>query len=389
MFKQFISRATFISLFLCLCNVYAADYFTYEVRAYDISPPVTLSGTVIPKTEVTFKAQSPGEVIQIAGEEGDWFREKTVLVALDDKALLAKRDAAIAQWYQANTTLRDAGMQYFQQKHSPDSLDKAPGGMGIPYLFDQIFTKPISDLFGRSDDVLDRRAQLHSYGSRIEQARSALWQAKSQIDQIEVKLRDTGSQAPFDGVIIEKFVEVGDTVMMGQPLLQFADIGHLQIEVDVSARLVRGLKVGKQVSAKLDVLDEHVIVTVAQIFPIADKQRHTVKVKFDLSVDTESEDGQYVGPGQYAQVDVPDVQAGEQKLLLVPETAVVRRGSLPAICVFKNNKHERHLVRLGKTIPASRVSGLETHLGDFVSVISGLREGDIVVVNKVSGKTPC
>jgi RND family efflux transporter MFP subunit len=360
----------------------------YEVRAHDLSPPVTLSGTVIPEKEITLSAQLPGRVKTIAGEEGDQFAKKTVLVALDDRELLAKRRAAVAAWQRADVALRNAGMQYSQQVWSPDSPDKAPGGMGIPHLFDQIFTKPLSDLIGQSDEGLDRRAQLHNYGAKIDQARSALMQAESQIEQIDSKIRDARGIAPFKGVIIKKMVEVGDTVQPGQPLLQFADIQRLQIEVDVPARLVRGLKVGKRVAAKLDVLNERVIVTVAQIFPIADPQRHTVKVKFDMSIDKDSEDGRYVGPGQYAQVEVPDVKAGKQELLLIPKAAVIQRGSLPGVCVLRDdNKYELRLVRLGSAINPALISDLDSSIGDYVSVLSGLKEGDQVVVG--SRKTPC
>jgi len=181
---------------------------------------------------------------------------------------------------------------------------------------------------------------------------------------------------------------MGDTVMMGQRLLKFAT-QDLQIEVNVPARLVPGLKVGKPVSASLDVLDEVVVVIVAQIFPTADEQRHTVKVKFDLPIDRESEQGQYVGPGQYVQVDIPDVKAGRQELLLIPKSAVKQRGSLPRVCVLNNNKYERRVVRLGQEINPSIITGTDPRLGNFVTVLSGLREGDQVVLNKHYGKTPC
>jgi len=388
MLKKMIKIAAVVGIISSMGTVAAETY--YEVRAHDLSPPVTLSGTVIPEKEITLSAQLPGRVKTIAGEEGDQFAKDTVLVALDDRELLAKRRAALAAWRRADAALRNARMQYERQLRSPDSPDKAPGGMGLPHLLDQYLTKPLSDLMGQSDEGFDRRTQLHSYGSKIEQAQSGLMQAKSQIDQIDSKIRDARGIAPFKGVIIKKMVEVGDTVQPGQPLLQFADTGRLQIEVDVPARLVRGLKVGKRVAAKLDVLDNRVIVTVAQIFPIADPQRHTVKVKFDLSIDKESEDGRYVGPGQYAQVDVPDVKAGKQELLLIPKAAVIQRGSLPGVCVLKDdNKYELRLVRLGSAINPALITELDPSIGDYVSVLSGLKEGDHVVVSQNSRKTPC
>ncbi len=391
MFKKIIKIVTLVGIFLSTGITVRAEGY-YEVRAYDLSPPITLSGTVIPEKEVTLSAQLPGRINRIAGEEGEAFKKESVLVAIDDRELLAQRRAAFAELRRTELALRNAGVQYSQKYWSSNtSSDQTPGGMGLPGLFDQILTNPLSEMLGQKDEGLDRRTQLHSYGTRIEQARSSLWQAQSRIEQIDSKLRDARSIAPFDGVIIKKSVEVGDTVQPGQHLLKFADISNLQIEVDVPARLVRGLKVGERVSARLDVLDERVIATVAQIFPIADVQRHTVKVKFDLSMDKETEEAQYVGPGQYAQVEVPDVKAGKQDLLLIPQTAIVKGGgSLPSVCVFKaDNKYERRMVRLGRTINPTLFSELDPKLGDYITVLSGLKVGDKVVIIMWAGKTPC
>jgi RND family efflux transporter MFP subunit len=390
MLKQLIQKTALIAIISSTATTVTAENY-YQVRVHNLSPPVTLSGTVIPEKEVTLLAQLPGRIEKIAGKEGDEFKQSTILIALNDRELLAKRRAAIASWRNADAALRNAGMQYSRELWSPDSPSKAPGGMGLPNLFDQFLTKPLSDVLGQSDQGLDRRAQMQSFGSKIEQARGGLEQAKSQIEQIDSKLRDAQSIAPFDGVIIKKMVEVGDTVMMGQPLLQFADIRRLQIEVDVPARLVRGLNVGQRLSANLDVLNEPIIVNVAQIFPVADRQRHTVKVKFDLSIDKESEQGRYVGPGQYAQVDVPDVKAGQQKLLLIPKIAVMRRGSLPSVCVLKqNNKYERRVIRLGRSINPRIVNDIDPSLGDYVTILSGLKEGDEIVINNNRfRKPPC
>ncbi len=393
MVKQVIKITAFVGMSSYLCLTTATEMVReYEVRTHNVSPPVSVSGTVIPKKEVTLSAQLPGRVELIAGEEGDAFSENTVLVALDDRELLAQRRAAIADWRNAQATLRNAGIQYSREYWSPDSPEKAPGGMGLPHLFDQFVTKPLSDLLSQSDDSLDRNANLHRYGTQVEQAQGTLMQAQSRIEQIDAKLRDAESQAPFDGVITKKLVEVGDTVQPGQPLLQFADLGHLQLEVDVPARLVGALQVGKTVTAKLDVLDNKPIeVTVARIFPIADRQRHTVKVKFDLALDTDEQ--KYVSPGQYAQVDIPDIKAaGQQQLLLVPTIAVDQSSSLPSICVAKgNNQYETRLVRLGQTMSSSQLGEIDPRFrdNDFITILSGLKAGDQIVVTDSSQLTPC
>jgi multidrug resistance efflux pump len=112
--------------------------------------------------------------------------------------------------------------------------------MAIPNLFDQMFTRPAEDFFGQRDRGAERSADLFASGTRMEQARSAILRAQSEIRAIDAQLRDAKSLAPFDGVIVNKFVEEGDTVQPGQPLLEFADVTWLQIDVDVPARLAQG-----------------------------------------------------------------------------------------------------------------------------------------------------
>jgi RND family efflux transporter MFP subunit len=356
-------------------NVVAAETY-YQVRAHNMTSSVTLSGTVVAKKEVTFTAQLPGRVEMLAGKEGDEFDAQMVLVILDDRELLAKRRAAIAAWRSADATLRNAGMQYSRELLSPDSPSKAPGGMGLPNLFDQVFSKPLSDFMGQSDQGIDRQAQLNNYSVQIEQARNALLQAKAQIEQIDDKLQDAKSISPFDGVITQKWIEVGDTVQPGKPLLKFADLSSLQIELNIPARLIRGLKVGQRLSASLDVLDQRIVATVAQIFPTANIKRHTIKVKLDIDTDS-----QYVAPGQYAKVDIPELSFGKQEILLIPMKAVKKRGSLSGVCVKINNKSAMRLIRLGQKVNPKIINDLDQSLGDFVTVLSGLNAGDQIILN--------
>ena len=251
----------------------------FVVQASDRQPTVAIGGTVVPYKQVTLAAQIPGRVKYIAGIEGDAFKEGTLLVAIDDSELLAKRAAAYAQLSSAEAELRNAGVQYSRELWSPKSK-AAPGGMAIPNLFDQMFTRPAEDFMGERDRGAERSADLYASTTRIEQARSAIMRARSEIQAIEAKLRDAKSLAPFDGVIMAKMVEVGDTVQPGIPMLVFADITWLQVELDVPARLVTGLQemMVLKKAAVFDDYSEPVDVRVAQIYPMADAQRHTIKV---------------------------------------------------------------------------------------------------------------
>ena len=111
-------------------------------------------------------------------------------------------------------------------------------------------------------------------------------------------------------------------------MLQYADVQYLQVDVDIPARLRHGLQEGMMLQAQLDIDNRVVPVRVAQIFPMADIQRHTVKVKFDLPQDVSS-------PGMYAKVLVPDLAAPPQTNPVIPTSAIYYNGSLPEVYVCK------------------------------------------------------
>lgn len=329
---------------------------------------IVLGGTVIPSRQVTIAAQLPGRVEFIAGAEGDAFEQNTALVALDDDELLAKRRAALASMANADASLRNAGVQFQRELSSPSSRNSM-SGMGIPGMFDQMFTRNFSDMMGINNPGMERQADLYSRSTGIEQARSAYMQARSQLEQVDAKLRDTVGYAPFKGVIASKMVEIGDTVQPGQPLLSYADIDALQVMVEVPARLMSGVLDDDELQARLDVdKDNPVKVRVAQIFPMADPIRHTVKVKFDIPLNSRA------APGMYAEVMIPDVSVPAMSLPVVPRSAIVHRGSLPAVYVQNPlGKRELRVVRLGQPMADDRIT-----------VLAGLSGGERVINNPVN-----
>jgi len=336
----------------------------FVVQASSEQPTVAIGGSVVPYREVTLAAQLPGRIKFVAGKEGDAFSGDNLLVAIEENELLAKRAAAYAQYGAADAELRNAGVQYSRELWSPQGKS-APGGMGIPNLFDQMFTRPAEDFFGERDRDAERSADLFGASTRIEQARSAMLRAQSEIQAIDAKLRDAKSVAPFDGVIMQKFIEEGDTVQPGQPLLKYADTSWLQIEIDVPARLAQGLQ-PMQILLQGATFDDHpepVDVRVAQIYPMADVQRHTIKVKFDVPQGVSK-------PGMYAKVLIPDtsIAAGLARTPAIPSSAIRYRGSLPIVYIQNaEGGAELRMIREGKRLP-----------GGMTSVLSGIAVGDQV-----------
>jgi multidrug efflux pump subunit AcrA (membrane-fusion protein) len=335
----------------------------FVVQQAQGAPTVSVGGTVVPYKEVTLTAQLPGRVNFISGIEGDTFKQSDLLVAIDDSELMAKRQAMIAQMASADAQLRNAGVQYNREIYSPRA-SSAPGGMGIPNLFDQMFTRPMENIVGDRERGAERGADLFASGIQVQEAQNAIMRLQAELQALDSKIRDARSIAPFSGVIVKKMVEVGDTVQPGQPLINYADVEYLQVEVDVPARLRAGLREGMMVTAELDLNNRRVPVRVAQIFPMADPQRHTVKVKLDLPQGVSQ-------PGMYVKLLAPDPTAPARSSPVIPTAAIRYNGSLPGVYVLDDSgKPQLRLIRIGEEMS-----------GGFVTVLSGLAAGERVLAN--------
>ena len=336
----------------------AGVWITVERRA--VGGTATVGGTVVPVEEITFTAQMPGSVKFIAGAEGDRFDQGQVLAVLDESAMLAQRQAALAQIRTAESAQRNAAVQYDRERENP--TPKQSGNMMSQMM-------PMPFMGDTGDSKVHRGATLYQYRSQIEQAQAGVVAARSQLAEIDAKLKDTKSIAPFGGYITHKHVNQGDTVQPGQPLLSFAQMEQLQVQADVPTRLAGALQSGTLTQVRLDDVKQTVVqARVAQVFPMADATRHTVRVKFDLKP------GSPAKAGMYADVLIPQAGGPEpvgEALPVIPVAAVVWRGGLPMVYVMDAQGQPRlNLLRLGEQV------------GDEVAVLTGLQGGERVLVGK-------
>lgn len=342
-----------------------AQFRTATVTSALVTNTATIGGSVIPYKEVVLSAQIPGPVVFVAGHEGEKFAAGSPLVKIDDSAIQAQRRGALAQIYNADVGLRNAQVQYQSELFAPKQDQPGMPGMMVPGMFDQMFSRNMSNAVGLGNSRVTRDADLFGRGTSVGSAQGSVLQAQSQLEAIDAKLRDATLSAPFEGVILKKLVEVGDTVQPGQELMRFAHTTYLRIRADVPVRLVQGLSKGQLVIARLDAGGAAVRARVAQIYPMADQAEHTVTVKFDLPR------GVAGGPGMYAEVSIPDRSTGAvADLPVIPEDALIWRGSLPNVFVLVDGKASLRVVRPGSVVDDGKIT-----------ILSGLKVGEQVILN--------
>ncbi len=332
-----------------------------------------LGSTVIPYKEVTLSAQIPGVVKYVAGAVGTNLTEGAAVFKIDEAQLVAKRDAVLAQISIAQAGVQNAQAQYYREMTSPRSKDiGAMPGFGLPSMFDRFAVRPFAESFiGGYDADTIRQSDLTNAMSAVSQAQGQLQQAMSQLQEIDSALRDASALAPFEGIILEKMVEVGDTVQPGQPLVKFGYVKYKRLQADVPSGLVGNLSKDMLLPAKIDGSTD-TSVRVSEIYPIADPNRHTVTVKFDIPMEITT------APGMYAEIYVPENKKGGSQVTVIPRSALMKGSSLPGVLVVKdNNTSELRMVRLGA----------EQNGGSKVAIISGLNPGEKIINNPPAGVT--
>ncbi|HIF48089.1 efflux RND transporter periplasmic adaptor subunit [Candidatus Thioglobus sp.] len=342
-------------------NSFESVYNIQTVAGMSLDKRALLGGAVVTSSQVNLSAQVSGDILTVSGREGDMFKKGSILVTLEQDSIQAQRDSAYAEIASANEALRNAGVQYSQSIVSPNS-----GGMlgGVPGMF-SMFTDPMLKMSGQGNPEFDKFANRTSRYTSYQQAKNKLTQAENNLKQIESRLKDANVRAPFDGVITAKSINVGDIVQPGQMLLKFANIKDLQVEVNIPSRLVRSLKLDTDYRIKLDIANIVVDAKLAQIYPIADNAKHSVKVKFDLPLNVP------VLPGAYAEVEIFETDSGVLTPI-VPESSIMWRSSLPSVFIISplTKKTELRFIRLGEQVGKNKKS-----------VLSGLKIGEKIVAN--------
>ncbi len=106
---------------------------------------------------------------------------------------------------------------------------------------------------------------------RIQTAEGRIAAAEAAIQSAQASLSDLELKAPFDGVIGQLNVHLGEWVAPGQLVAVLADVQNLRVQTtDLSERDVPGLELGQPVSVFIEALNQTVAGTLSQISPLAD-----------------------------------------------------------------------------------------------------------------------
>ena len=198
-----------------------AEVTLTRVSRADVSRTLSVSGTLaaLPNQDVKVSSLVPGRIAEMAVAEGDRVKKGQVLARIDDRASRDQLEQAEAAVEQARANLENARLSLARNE----------------------------DLFQRGiaarKDLEDARTQQRTAAATLRQAKAAAALVRLQLNRTEVR-------SPLTGVVVKRFVGVGEQVdgTAAQPIAEVADLGELELFANVPALYLGKIHVGQILS---------------------------------------------------------------------------------------------------------------------------------------------
>jgi RND family efflux transporter MFP subunit len=314
------------------------------------------TGTVRAKTTATISSKLMGYAREVRAQIGDRVREGQPLAVLDARDLETSVARAEAGREEVKSAIPEAESAVALAR---SQLDLA-----------QVTFNRMQDLLNKrsitNQEYDDASARLKAAQAALDMARARRTQLDARMAQIEQEVRAAGIQrgyseiiAPFSGTIITKSIDPGTLAVPGAPLFTIERDGAYRLEASVEESRLSLARVGKTVSVTIDGIDRTFPARVAEVVPSVDAAARTGTVKIDLPSLPELRSGLF-GRAFF--------DTGGRKVLTVPSAGVMERGQLQSVYIAENNIAHTRLVTIG------------TRVKDKVEVLSGLNQGDRVIV---------
>ena len=287
-------------------------------------------GTVEAVHQATISAQTAGRISAVNFDVDDFVEHGAVLIRFTDVEQRTALRGAEARLTEARARLVEAEEEYRRAQNLKQR------GLG-------------------SQRDLDRAlASRDSAAAQVDSAESAVEGARQQFNYTVVK-------APYSGIVTERFVEVGESVTIGQRLMSGLSLERLRVTLDLPQQVT--IKIRPNPRAAILTGEGRVEPEKITIFPVADPVTNTFRVRLELP---EGQFGLY--PGMFIKVAF---QVGDARRLLIVAKALVRRSEVTGVYVVTEGGIRLRQIRVGETV------------GERVEVLAGLTEGERVALDPV------
>jgi HlyD family secretion protein len=325
----------------------APKFKTAIVELGRLQAVVASTGTVNPVNTVIVGSQLSGNIKEIYVDYNSIVKAEQVVARIDSAVYEAQLEQAEAQLLLAQTQLQEKQKEQAAAAASVESaganLRSARASFREAALqFDRMTQLNAKKTVSQSafDEIQARRdsfqsaveaaganvkvteAQLQRVVAQENGARALIAEREAAVKLARIRLDYCTIRSPIDGIVIERAVDVGQTVAasLQSPLLFSIaeDLKHMQLEIDVSEADVGQVEAGQDVEFSVDAFaDRKFEASVRQIRNSPTNVQNVVTYKVIADVDNKSG---LLRPGMTANVSI--IVAYRDNVLMVPNAAL-------------------------------------------------------------------
>jgi membrane fusion protein, multidrug efflux system len=315
-------------------------------RSQSLDESFEAAGTVRSRTSAIVSPRIAGVITVMNAREGARVRKGEILAQLDARENQANAAAA-------------AGAVEDARRAVDESIARKSFAEAQFNRYQKLF---------KSDAV--SRQEFEIKETEKELAQQGLARAEARLNQMQEQSKGAGAfadytkiTAPISGVITSRQADLGATVFPGQPVFTIEDESGYQLELAIPESLALKVRPGTVAQVTLDAMGSSFVAKVTEIVPSADPLSRTFTAKIFLQQ-------KGLKSGMFGRGVIS--QGTTVKGMTLPKKAVVERGALTSVWVLeKENIARMRIVKVGK------------QLGERVEILSGLSDGERVVVSEV------
>ncbi len=312
-------------------------------------------GTVRSRRRVSVASELAARVIVAPPEAGRSVKKGDVLAKLDSSDF----EAAVGE-ARAAQSVADSSIARFEEsrREAEAVFARAESERArVAGLFEQK-AATAQELESSDAELARSKAAVAGAEASVATARAEVARAAQVVARAELALARTSIAAPFDGVVSERSVEVGDLAAPGRVLCSILDPDALRVEANVRESRLEHAELGSAIEVRIDASSSSVQGKIAEILPSGDSASRSFEVRVDLP------DRSAARPGMFARLEL---RVGDRDVIQVPRRAVVRVGQLETVVLRDGERWTRRLVTTGKVVGR-----------DDVEVLSGLVGGESI-----------
>lgn len=249
----------------------ATSVVTTKVRRENLAAIVSGTGQIKPKTFVNVGATAFGRITHLYVKEGERVKRGQVLATIENVQATADVDSQKATIASAKTDIASyvAAVQTAQAtiaRSEADLSQKRTDWKRTQELYEsqliarQEYDQKKADYDTAVATLAQSKAQLSQAEAQTASARSKYTAARAQLKSDYDALSKTVSYAPFDGIVTNMPVRVGETVVvgiqnaLGSTLMTLADMSVITAEVYVDETDIVNVAVGQEADVVVDAL---------------------------------------------------------------------------------------------------------------------------------------